>query len=104
MFRQRDIKIMTSMLPVIAAVAESGASDIFLADGAYRSSRHGSAMLETVGSRSLSSAYGIFEIGAVLAHGPTTVSVDDQAIGSPGARGTGQPQSRRGRRPMADRS
>jgi polysaccharide pyruvyl transferase WcaK-like protein len=81
------INVMTSMLPVIALLAQKlGKQTVFLGTGAYSSSPSWVLRcLRTVGSRSLFVSARDLESAAVLAHGPTTVIVDDPAIGLPPA-------------------
>lgn len=77
------INIMTSLLPVIALLAQKlGKQTVFLATGAYSSSPSWVLRcLRKVASRSLFVSVRDLESAAVLARGPATVIVDDPAIG-----------------------
>ena len=77
------INIMTSLLPVIALLAQKlGKQTVFLATGAYSSSPSWVlGCLRKVASRSLFVSVRDLESAAVLARGPATVIVDDPAIG-----------------------
>ncbi len=76
------MNIVTSLLPVIALIAQKlGKKTIFLATGAYSSSPSWvQRYLRKVASRSLFVSVRDLESAAVLGHGPETVIVDDPAI------------------------
>jgi polysaccharide pyruvyl transferase WcaK-like protein len=87
------INIVTSMLPVIAWIAQKlGKPTVFLATGAYSSSPSWvQRCLRIVASQSLFVSVRDLESAAVLAHGPATVIVDDPAITlAPAAAGVGR--------------